>query len=141
MPIFRILSNGVFLAMSLTVPIRERLRFGTRPDFVIVRVSKFLFQAVEKRGDRHPLYRIGLAPRSSGSFAPCDAGSLKQGPEIVVLRFQTTTDNERKHGLPPPYGVCPLSSLWNCPRPSRRVSTLRPASQPSIFRHALSSTE
>ena len=57
MPILRILSKGVCLAMSLTVPIRERLRFGTRPDFAIVRVAKFLFQAVEKRGDRHP--RIG----------------------------------------------------------------------------------
>jgi len=76
MPIFRILSKGVFLDMSLTVPARERLRLGTRPDLVSVRVCNSLFQAVKKRGDRHPPCRIGLAPRPSGSLLPCDAGSL-----------------------------------------------------------------
>ena len=80
MPMLRIRSKGVFRDMSLTVPFFERKRFGTRPDLVFVAVCKSFFQAVKKRGDRHPSYRIGLAPRPSGSATPCDAGSPVTGP-------------------------------------------------------------
>jgi hypothetical protein len=75
----RIRSKGVFRDMSLTVPFFERKRFGTRPDLVFVLVCESFFQAVKKRGDRHPPFRIGLAPRPSGSATPCDAGSLDAG--------------------------------------------------------------
>lgn len=54
MPMLRIRSKGVFRDMSLTVPFFERKRFGTRPDLVFVAVCESFFQAVKKRGDRHP---------------------------------------------------------------------------------------
>jgi hypothetical protein len=54
MPMLRILSKGVFRDMSLTVPFFERKRFGTRPDEMFVLVCTSFFQAVKKRGDRHP---------------------------------------------------------------------------------------
>jgi len=80
MPMLRIRFRGVFRDMSLTVPFFERKRFGTRLDLVLVPVCESFFQAVKKRGDRHPPFRIGLAPRPSGSATPCDAGSLATGP-------------------------------------------------------------
>jgi hypothetical protein len=79
MPIFRILFKGVLRVMSLTLPFLARERLDGRPDLVIVRVSKSLFQAVKKRGDRRPAVRTGLAPHPSGSPTPWDAGSLSAG--------------------------------------------------------------
>ncbi len=67
MPIFLILSSGVFLDIKLAESFPERRCLGIRFDFAIVLVAKPSSDTVKKRGDRHPSFRTGLAPRPSGS--------------------------------------------------------------------------